>query len=265
MDRADRPTKSDGVSDASAREPAVPDPCSPTPDPRLAIALASRVLAMHGQGDYTLGHVSARVGDHVLMKRNGIGLDEVTPADVVTIDLDGNRVAGAGRIHLEAVLHTEIYRARPDVCSVVHTHPPYAIAFGATDADFALLNHDAVLFKDGLASFDDTAELIIERGQGASVARALGDKRAVIMRGHGVAVVGQSVPWAVYAALTLERVLTIQAIASRFGPLRPMTREMAERVYPDKYREEFAQTYFAYLTRQLKRAGLADGLPVEEA
>ena len=229
------------------------------------IAWASRILATHGQGDYTLGHVSVRDGDLVHMKRNGIGLEEVTPADVLTIDLDGNRVAGEGRIHLEAALHTEVYRARPDVRSVVHTHPPYATAFGCTNAEFALLNHDAVLFKDGLAFFDDTAELIINREQGASVARALGDKRVAIMRGHGVLVTGQSIPWAIYSALTLERVIRIQAIASQLGELRPMTSEMAESVYSDKYREEFAETYWHYLVRQVKRAGLDDGMPAEAA
>jgi L-fuculose-phosphate aldolase len=227
------------------------------------IAWASRILAMHGHGDFTLGHVSGRDADVVYMKRNGIGLDEVTPDDVVTIDLDGQRVAGEGRVHLEAVLHTEVYKARPDVRSVVHTHPPYATAFGATEAKLELLNHDAVLFKDGLAYFDDTAELIVNREQGASVARALGDNWVAIMRGHGVLVTGDSIPWAIYAALTLERVIRIQAIATQLGPLRPMTPEMAECVYPDKYRNEFTETYWQYLVRQVKRAGLDDGMPIE--
>lgn len=227
------------------------------------IAWASRILAMHGHGDFTLGHISVREGDLVHMKRNGIGLDEVTPADVLTLDLDGNRVAGEGKIHLEAVLHTEVYRARPDVRSVVHTHPKFATAFGTTDARLELLNHDAVLFKDGLAYFDGTAELIINREQGASVAHALADKRVAIMRGHGLLVVGESIPWAVYTALTIERVIEIQAIAGAFGALRPMTAEMAELVYPDKYRFEFAETYWQYLVRKLRRAGLADGLSTE--
>src|SRR4029453_1970728 len=119
------------------------------------IAWASRILAMHGHGDFTLGHISVREGDVVHMKRNGIGLEEVIPADVLTIDLDGKRVAGEGRVHLEAALHTEVYRARSDVVSVVHSHPPYGTAFGTTDATLELLNHDAVLFKEGLAYFDD--------------------------------------------------------------------------------------------------------------
>jgi L-fuculose-phosphate aldolase len=198
------------------------------------------------------------------MKRNGIGLEEVSPADVLTIDLDGKRVAGEGRIHLEAALHTEIYRARPDVRSIVHTHPLYGTAFGTTGAELKMLNHDAVLFKDGLAYFDDTAELIINREQGASVAAALGDKRVVIMRGHGIVVTGHSIPWAVYAALTLERVIQIQAIATQLGDLRPMTDEMAERVYPDKYRDEFAETYWQYLVRKVERAGMVAGMPAEQ-
>jgi L-ribulose-5-phosphate 4-epimerase len=225
------------------------------------IAWACRILAMGGHGDFTLGHVSARAGDRVVMKRNGIGLEEVEPDDVLTIDLDARKIAGEGRVHLEAVLHTEVYKARPDVGAVIHTHPPYTTALAATNATLELLNHDAVLFKDGLASFDETAELITRPEQGAAVARALGDKRAVLMRGHGVLVTGKTVPWAVYTALTLERVIQIQSIARSLGELRPMSAEMAEQVYPDKYRDEFLDTYWEYLIRQVTRAGLDDGMP----
>ena len=154
---------------------------------------------MGGHGDYTLGHVSARAadGDHVLMKPNGLGLEEVRARATCWSSISRARGwPGTGPIHLEYVLHTEIYKARPDVGAVVHTHPPYATAFGATDAKLELLNHDAVLFREGLAYFDDTAELIVRPEQGAAVAAALGDKRVVVMRGHGVIVTGKTVPWA---------------------------------------------------------------------
>ena len=164
-------------------------------------------------------------------------------------------------MHLEYVIHIEIYRVRPDVPSVIHTHPPYTTAFGATKAKLELLNHDAVLFRDGLAYFDDTAELIISAEQGARVAAALGQRRAIILRGHGVVLIGESVPWATYAALTLERVLRIQSIAGTFGGLAPMTSDMADRVYPDKYRDVHVASYWEYLIRQLRRSGLADGMP----
>jgi ribulose-5-phosphate 4-epimerase/fuculose-1-phosphate aldolase len=230
---------------------------------REQVAWSCRILGMSGHGDYTLGHVSARSADarHVLMKPNGLGLEEVTPDDVITIDLDGTRLAGEGRLHLEYVLHTEIYRVRPDVRSVIHTHPPYATALGATDAQLEMLNHDAVLFRDGLAFFEETAELIVSPKQGAAVAAALGNRRVVVLRGHGVIVTGESVPWAAYAALTLERVLRIQSIARSLGNLRPMSAEMADRVFPDKYRDEHVAAYWDYLVRQVKQAGLAVGMP----
>lgn len=245
-----------------------PPPAAPNDDLlREQIAWSCRILALGGHGDYTLGHVSARSSDgsSVLMKPNGLGLEEVSPDDILTIDFDGTRLAGDGKVHLEYVLHTEIYRVRPDIRSVIHTHPPYATALGATDATLELLNHDAVLFRDGLAYFDDTAELIVNPAQGASVAAALGDKRVLVMRGHGVIVSGESVPWATYAALTLERVLRIQSIARSLGNLTPMSAEMADRVYPDKYRNEHVAAYWDYLMRKVRRADLASGMPEPSA
>lgn len=233
---------------------------------REQIAWSCRILAQDGQGDYTLGHVSARAMDGltVLMKRYGIGLEEVTPEDVLRLDLDGNLLEGAGRVHLEYVLHTEIYRARPLVHSVIHTHPPYTTAFGATDARLEMLNHDAVLFRDGLASFNGTAEMIQTAQQGQQVADALGEHLVILLRGHGVVVTGKSVPWSTYAALTLERVLRIQSLAQSFGNLMPMSSEMANRVFPDKYRDGHVSSYWDYLIRSLRRAGLADGMPERE-
>lgn len=160
-------------------------------------------------------------------------------------------------MHLEAVLHTAVYRARPDVNAVVHTHPLYSTAFGAVDAKLEMINHDAVLFAEGLAYFDETSELIMTPAQGEAVAAALGNKRAVVMRGHGVLVTGKTLPWVVYTALTLERVLQIQAIAKSLGELRPMSDEMASAVYQDKYRDEFIGNYWNYLIRQVRRAGMA--------
>jgi L-fuculose-phosphate aldolase len=95
------------------------------------------------------------------------------------------------------------------------------------------------------------------QAQGDAVAAALQDKRAVVLRGHGVLVTGKTIPWAVYTALTLERVLQIQSIARTFGELEPMSHEMASAVYQDKYRDEFIDNYWRYLIRQAERAGFA--------
>lgn len=224
---------------------------------REQVAWACRILALEGYADLTLGHVSARPagGETVYIKRKGVALDEVEPDDVVPLD------DPAATLHLETVLHTEVYALRPDVGAIVHGHPPYATAFGATTAGLELLTHDAVLFTHGVSFFEDTAELITEREQGHAVAEALGAHRAVILRNHGVVVADKDVRWAVLSAITLERAIRLQSIASTLGELRPIPRELAERIYAEKYQERFLDEYWAAWIRSARRAGADEGMP----
>ena len=214
------------------------------------VAWACRILALEGYSDLTLGHVSARAPDcSVYIKRKGIALDEVAPEDVVEL---GDESAP---LHLETVLHTEVYRARPDVGAVVHGHPPYATALAATEARLELLTHDSVLFKDGIGRYDDSADLIVEPEQGEAVARALGPHRAVLLRNHGVLVAGKDVAWAVLGAVTLERAIALQSAARSLGPLRPIPPDWAERLYPEKYQDHLVEEYWASWIRRVRRAG----------
>lgn len=223
---------------------------------REQVAWACRILALEGYADLTLGHVSARApgAPVAYIKRKGVSLAEVVPDDVVELDLDGGDAPLPPDMHLEAVLHSEVYRLRGDVGAVVHGHPPYATAFGATRASLELLTHDSVLFADGLAEFSDTPELITAAAQGRAVAEALGDRRALILRNHGVLLVGKDVPWAVLTAVTLERAVRLQSIASTLGPLRPMPVDTAADMVADKYRDGFVDEYWAAWLRQLRRA-----------
>ncbi len=118
---------------------------------REQVAWACRILALEGYADLTLGHVSARpAGDDIVqIKRKGVALDEVDADDVIELDLRTTTSARRPSMHLEAVLHTEVYKRAPDVGAVVHGHPPYATAFAATGATLEMLTHDSVLFADG--------------------------------------------------------------------------------------------------------------------
>lgn len=216
---------------------------------REQVARACRILALEGYADLTLGHVSARGRDgEVWIKRKGISLDEVEPDDVVSID-DADAV-----LHLETALHTGVYAARPDVGAVVHGHPPHATALASTAAELAVLTHDAVLFADGVPRFDDP-DLVVDERQGERVAAALGGCRALLLNNHGVLVVGKDVPWAVLAAVTLERAARLQAIASALGELRPIERSLALQLLPAKYRDEFVQEYWAAWGRRIGGPG----------
>jgi len=228
---------------------------------REQVACACRILALEGYADLTLGHVSGRIPGTptVYIKRKGVTLGETEPDDVISFELDDAEALDSPEMHLEAVLHTEVYRARPDVGAVVHGHPPYATALGATAASLELLTHDAVLFVDGLPVYDETAELITQTDQGRAVAAALGDRNAVLLRNHGVLAVGRDVPWAVLVACTLERAVRLQAVASTLGELRPIEEELARRMYPAKYHDGLVEEYWQAWLRKLEHQ--AHGAP----
>ena len=239
-----------------------------TPDPLATqVAWACRILAAHGYEDLTLGHVSARRDEeHGVMwiKRKGVSLAEVTPGDVLRFPIDGD-LESAHDMHLEAVLHTEVYRCRPDVRCVVHGHPVHATALGAAHADFAFLSNDSVLFKEGLASLEEVPELIVGRSEGQAVAEALGERSALLMRNHGVLLVGKDVPWAVLMGITLERAVQMQATAASLGKLRPVPDEQVERLYDMKYRDAFMSEYWNAWIRELRRDGRDFDMPQDEA
>jgi L-fuculose-phosphate aldolase len=91
-------------------------------DIKQRLITAGKVLAAEGQGDFTRGHISVRVPDNsklFYMKPHSVGLDEITMDNILTINLEGEVVAGSARRHSEVYIHTEIYKARDDVNSVI--------------------------------------------------------------------------------------------------------------------------------------------------
>jgi L-fuculose-phosphate aldolase len=228
---------------------------------RRRVAIACRTIALEGYVDLTLGHVSAREpgARTVWIKRKGVGLDEVEPEDVIALDLDDEHAFEGADYHLESIMHAEVYRARSDVGAVIHGHPQYGTALGATSGELAFLTHDAVLFTDGLGIYDEGPALITERQQGRAVAEALGGRRAALLRNHGVVIAGEDVRWAVLTAVTLERAIRFQVIASALGEPRPIPTASAEVLRPQKYQESFLDDYWAAWERRVARARVMAG------
>jgi L-fuculose-phosphate aldolase len=230
-----------------------------------SVAWACRILALAGYEDLTLGHVSVRASDErtIYIKRKGVALGEVCPSDVIAVDLEDDYDRVPEGMHLETVLHTEVYKRRPDVRSVVHGHPPYATAFGATDAEFEYLTHDSVLFVGGISTYDGVPDLIVNTRQGAEVAEALGDGTALLLRNHGVLVCERDVQWAVLASVLLERAVRLQAIAGALGPLHPIPQELLPGIHAVKYQADFPGEYWDAWVRELRRSGRAFDMPGE--
>jgi ribulose-5-phosphate 4-epimerase/fuculose-1-phosphate aldolase len=186
----------------------------PAADPALIdkVVAANRILYDQGVVD-GFGHVSARHDKspgHFLLARN-MAPALVLRDDIVTFDLDGTAIdAASRRVYLERFIHGEIYRARPDVQAVVHSHSPSVIPFGVTKLPLRPVFHMSGFLGEGAALFEirdvagDTDMLISNGGLGVALAAALGPRSTVLMRGHGSTVVGSSLEQAVYRAIYAE-------------------------------------------------------------
>jgi L-ribulose-5-phosphate 4-epimerase len=215
------------------------------------------ILDLEGQGDLTRGHLSVRVpGDANLffMKPHSFGFDEITMENIVICNLDGEKVGGGGRRHSEVFVHSEIYKARPDVMSVIHSHPVNAVALSATGRPVLPISQPGSAFGDGVPYYTDTIDLIRDKDMGAGVARALGACKAVLMRNHGVAVVGKSVDEAVILAIMLDSACEIQLLAEAAGGIGTMfDKEYIDRLQYNITRDEQYTINFEYLKRKAYR------------
>lgn len=183
---------------------------------RDSIVLACRALEADNQGDLVWGHVSVRdpTGRGLWLKGSNLGFDEITAEDVILLDFDGTIVQGGGRRHLEYPIHTEIMRARPDVQSVVHTHPEHAIAFAATRWPLLPLSHDGADFvPPDIARFTETTDLVSTPELGRALAETVGDRNAALMPCHGIVTAASDVGRATTLAIRLERACRIALLA----------------------------------------------------
>jgi L-fuculose-phosphate aldolase len=223
------------------------------------LILAGKVLVSQGQDDFTRGHISFRLPDDpglFFMKAHSIGLDEITMQNILTIDLEGNVVAGTARRHSEVYIHSEIFKVRPDVNCVIHTHPTYATALSATTRTLKTYSQPGALFYESLGSYSDTINLIRSHAMGAGVAHALGQGRGVLLKNHGIVVTGASIEEAVIGTIMLENGAMVQLLAEAAGDLAPeFPREDIEKLKHDISRPEQFAINFDYLVRRAKRRG----------
>ena len=224
------------------------------------LILAGKVLVAEGQDDFTRGHISFRLPDdpsRFFMKAHSIGLDEITMQNILTIDLDGKVVAGTARRHSEVYIHSEIFKARPDVNCVIHTHPTYSIALSSTGRALKCYSQPGALFYEALGSYTDTINLIRSRRRWARASRARwGEAAAVLLKNHGVVVTGATIAEAVIGTIMLENGAMVQLLAEAAGDLAPeFPRADIEKLKADISQPEQFQINFDYLARRVKRGG----------
>jgi ribulose-5-phosphate 4-epimerase/fuculose-1-phosphate aldolase len=190
------------------------------------LVLANHILVNQGVLD-AFGHISVRSAknpNHYFISRSRAPA-LVSADDIMEYDLDDHPIDARGRAsYIERFIHSEIYRARPDVQSVVHSHSAGVIPFGVSDVPLKPISHMSgflvravPVFEIREAGGDETDMLIENASLGAALAKKLGSGSAVLMRGHGDVVVGNSIKLAVFHAIYTEVNARLQAEALRLG------------------------------------------------
>jgi ribulose-5-phosphate 4-epimerase/fuculose-1-phosphate aldolase len=193
-------------------------------DPALIedLVAANRILVDQGVVD-GYGHVSARHDrdpNRYLLSRS-VAPELVTVTDIMEYDLDSNPVDARGRSsYLERFIHGEIYKVRPDVKAVVHTHSPSVIPFGVTGVPLRPLYHMSAFLWTGVPVFDIrvasgemTDMLVRTPALGRALAQTLGPRAVALMRGHGNVIVGISLREAVFRSVYTEMNARLQTQA----------------------------------------------------
>jgi ribulose-5-phosphate 4-epimerase/fuculose-1-phosphate aldolase len=198
-------------------------PLAAPPELLRDLVLANRILAHEGVLD-AFGHVSVRHPDdpgRFIIARS-LGPELVTEADLQLFTLDGQQVGGDERApYSERFIHGAVYEARPDVLAVCHNHAPSVIPFSVTGVPLRPVFHVAASIGaeipvwDIATEFGETDMLVRNVEQGRSLARALGARRAALMRGHGSVVTGPDVRALTSTCVYLEvnARLLLQALA----------------------------------------------------
>ena len=196
------------------------------------LVLANHILVNEGVLD-GFGHISVRdpVNPAQFFIARSMAPALVTEADLVTCNLDGEVIAPAGgKTYVERFIHSEIYKARPDVMSVVHSHSPAVIPFGVTGARLRPICHMSGFLGATVPVYEirhdagETSDLLIRnQALGLALAQSLGAATVALMRGHGSVTVGVSIKQAVFRAIYTENSARLQLEASRLGEINFLT------------------------------------------
>jgi L-fuculose-phosphate aldolase len=186
------------------------------------------------------------------MKASTFGFEEITAEHVILVGFDGEVLSGEHPLHVEWPIHLEILNARPDLTSVVHTHPPHSIALGASGQPLLPVSHAGTMFvPPDVPRFTKTAELIVTKELGSQVAGTLAHLHAMFLVNHGIVTAGSSVRDAVVRAVLLEKAAHQQMLTHAFGgPRRWSDDEEALRKRATVWSERQRAALWDYLARR---------------
>jgi L-fuculose-phosphate aldolase len=190
---------------------------------------AYHILDADGQASGIAGHLTARLpgADRFWSHQWGVGFDEVRAEGLIEAHFDLRTLRGKGRVNPTLHIHTRIYRARPDVTCIIHTHGKAGVALGCAGMTLEPITQTGAVFHDDIALFDEFHGIVLDTHEGDAIAMALGPRRGLLLKNHGAIVVGASVAEACICMTVLEWAADVQLRAAAAGPLQKLAPDAA--------------------------------------
>jgi len=228
-----------------------------TPDwnARQKLALACRLLAAEGHDSGLAGQATTRgtSSGTYYMLRFGLGFDEVTAENLLLVDDDLNVLEGEGMPNPSNRFHLWVYRARPHVNAIMHTHPPHVSALSMIGVPLAVSHMDATLFHEDCAWLREWPGTPIGDEEGRIISDALGDKRAILLAHHGQLTASETIEEAAILAMFIERTAKLQLMAMSAGTILPVDPALAKEAHDYRLKAKAIAATFAYYSRKVLR------------
>lgn len=220
------------------------------------LSYSCRIIALHEEDAGLAGQISARSTTHencFWTLKMGIGFEEATPEHFVEVDGDLNVITGRGMANPATRFHLWVYRNRPDVNSIVHTHSPYVATLAAAGQSLVIAQMDMTPLHNDCAYLAEWPGLPIADEEGVIISAALGDKKTIIMVNHGQLTAGRTIQEAAFLSVYLERAARIQVRAAPFGSLKPVSDILAKEAHDFFLKDRIVRATFDYWARQTDR------------
>lgn len=185
------------------------------------LAAAFRMFSKCGFDEGVAGHITARdpeLTDHFWVNPFGMHFGQIRVSDLILVNDRGEVVEGGRPVNAAAfAIHSQVHRARPDVIAAAHAHSLYGKSWSTLGRLLDPITQDACAFYGDHALFDDYTGVVLDTEEGRRISGALGNRKAVILRNHGLLTVGESVDEAAWWFLTMERSCQAQLLAEAAG------------------------------------------------
>jgi L-fuculose-phosphate aldolase len=219
---------------------------------RQKLALTCRVLSDRGHDSGLAGQITARAEQPgtYYTQQLGLGFDEITQDNLLLVDEDLEVLEGEGMANPANRFHSWIYRARPDVQCIVHTHPFHVAALSMLETPLVISHMDTTPLYDDCAFLPIWSGVPVGNEEGEIISEAIGDKKAILLAHHGQIVAGASVEEACSLAVLIERAAALQLTAMAAGTIKELPEKLAREAHDWTLLPNRSAANFAYYARR---------------